>query len=122
VRLAASAVDVDFEDGEAAYEVEHLEMNDYGTLLNALYGGGAPGVPGKGVASAGSFEVEWQSVLKTQEVRDPTVGFEGIFKKTEAHIDWSMRNADGFRFRSNSSGQTTISALLGRERNGVFFT
>ena len=120
--MAASAVDVEFEHGEASYEMEHLAVTDYGTLLNSLYGGGAPGVPGKGVASAVSFEVEWQNVLKTQEVRDKAVGFEGLFKKTEAHIDWSMRNADGFHFRTNSSGQTTISALLGRERNGVFFT
>ena len=35
-------------------------------------------------------------------------------------IEWSMRNANGFHFRSNSSGQTTVAAVLGRERNEVF--
>jgi len=32
-----------------------------------------------------------------------------------------MRNATGFRFESNPSNQTALTALLGRERNGVFF-
>jgi hypothetical protein len=79
-------------------------------------------VAGPGVASTVSFEVEWRKVLKTQEVRDARVRFQGTFKQTEAHIDWSMRNANGFHFKSRSAKQTTFSALLGRERNGVFFT
>jgi len=29
---------------------------------------------------------------------------------------------NGFHFRANPSGQTTIAAVLGGERNGVFFT
>jgi len=101
--------------------MEHLAVKDYGTLANALFGGGAPGVPGPGIASTVTFEVHWRHVLKTQQVHDATVGFEGPFKQTDAHIEWSMRNASGFRFETNSSNQTTVSALLGRERNGVFF-
>jgi len=58
-----------------------------------------------------TFEVHWRHVLKTQHVRDATVGFEGNFKQTDAHIEWSMRNATGFRFESNSSNQTTLTAL-----------
>ena len=98
--------------------MEHLAVKDYGTLANALFGGGAPG---PGAASTVTFEVHWRHVLKAQHVRDATVGFEGNFKQTDAHIEWSMRNAAGFRFESNSSNQTTLTALLGRERNGVFF-
>jgi len=120
--MAAGTVEVDFDEGEAVYETEHLSMKDYGTLVSALYGGGAPGVPGTGIASTVSFDVEWRKVLKTQPVRDKTVRFEGTFKQTEAHINWSMRNANGFRFKTTPSNQTTVSALLGRERNGVFFT
>jgi hypothetical protein len=69
-----------------------------------------------------SFEVNWHDVLRTQAIRNTTLNFEGTFKQTNANIEWSMRNANGFHFRSNSSGQTTVAALLGRERNGVFFT
>jgi len=121
VRAAASAVEVDFDEGEARYQMEHLAVKDYGTLANALGLGGAPGVPGPGIASTVTFEVRWRHVLKTQHVRDATVGFEGTFKQTDAHIEWSMRNAAGFRFTTNPSNQTTLTALLGRERNGVFF-
>ncbi|TMA85704.1 MAG: hypothetical protein E6J63_18920 [Deltaproteobacteria bacterium] len=101
--------------------MEHLPVKDYGTLANALGLGRAPGVPGPGIASTVTFEVHWRHVLKAQHVRDATVGFEGLFKQTGAHIDWSMRNAAGFRFETNPSNQTTVAALLGRERNGVFF-
>jgi hypothetical protein len=101
--------------------LEHLAVKDYGTLANALGLGGAPGVPGPGIASTVTFEVRWRHVLKTQHFRDATVGFEGTFKQTDANIEWSMRNATGFRFESNPSNQTTLTALLGRERNGVFF-
>jgi len=99
--------------------MEHLAVKDYGTLANALGLGGAPGVPGPGIASTVTFEVRWRHVLKTQHVRDATVGFEGTFKQTDAHIEWSMRNAAGFRFTTNPSNQTTLTALLGRERKRV---
>jgi len=122
VRMETSAVDVDFESGEASYEADHLAVKDYGTLANAIFGGGAPGVPGPGIPSTVSFEENWHDVLRTQAVRDPTLRFEGQFKQTEANIEWSMRNANGFHFRTNSEGQTTVAAVLGRERNGVFFT
>ena len=104
--------------------MEHLAVKDYGAVANALGLGGpprVPGVPGPGIASTVTFDVRWRHVLKTQHVRDATVGFEGLFKQTGAHIEWSMRNAAGFRFETNPSNQTTVAALLGRERNGVFF-
>jgi hypothetical protein len=34
-------------------------------------------MPGKGIASTVSFDVEWRKPSKSQEVRKPTVGFEG---------------------------------------------
>ncbi len=120
--MRSGAVDVDFQRGRATYELEHLAVNDYGTLFNALFGGGGPGLSGPSIRSTVSFEVKWHDVLRTQAVRNTNLRFEGTFKQTNAHIDWSMRNADGFNFHTNPSGQTTVSAVLGRERNGVFFT
>ena len=122
IRAHPSAVDVDFDRGRAEYRIGHAAMRDYGTLANALFGGGGPGQPGASIDSSVDFEVSWRNVTRTQTVRDATVGFTGVFKQTEAHIDWSMRNAAGFRFRSDSAGQKTLSAVLGRERNGVFFS
>ena len=122
VRMRTSAVDVDFESGEASYAVEHLAVTDYGTPANSIFGGGAPGISGPGIPSTVSFDVNWHDVLSTQAIRNTTLRFEGTFKQTNAHIEWSMRNANGFHFRANPSGQTTIAAVLGRERNGVFFT
>jgi len=36
-------------------------------------------------------------------------------------MTWSAERADGFRFVSNPVGTTSAFAMLGRERNGVFF-
>ena len=122
VRAPASAVQVNFDQGIATYHMADLAMKDYGTLANALFGGGAPGVPGPGVASSVTWSMQWRDVAETQNVRDAAVGFTGTYQRTGAHIEWSMENADGFHFQSNSAGQKVLSALLGRERNGVYFS
>jgi hypothetical protein len=122
VRAPASAVQVNFDQGIATYHMANLAMNDYGTLANALFGGGAPGVPGPGVGSTVTWSMQWRDVLETQDVRDASVGFAGTFKRTSAHIDWSMDNAEGLHFQSTGQDQKVITALLGRERNGVYFS
>jgi hypothetical protein len=54
-------------------------------------------------------------------VRDAAHGFAGEFVETDARIAWSAGEA-GLRFVSDpASTSTTIFALLGHERNGVFF-
>ena len=122
MRAPASAVQVNFDQGVATYHMANVAMTDYGTLANALFGGGDPGVPGPGTDTSVTWSVQWRDVLQTQDVRDASVGFSGTFKRTNAHIEWSMDNAAGFHFQSRGGSQTTGSALLGRERNGVYFT
>ena len=122
VRAPTSSVQVNFDQGIATYHMANLAMTDYGTLANALFGGGAPGIPGPGVPSSVTWSLQWRDVQETRDVRDASVGFEGTFKRTNAHIEWSMENASGFHFQSNSAGQRALSALLGRERNGSYFS
>jgi hypothetical protein len=122
VRAPTSAVQVNFDQGIATYHMSHLAMTDYGTLANALFGGGGPGLPGPGQQSTVTWSMQWHDVQETQNVRDAAVGFTGTFKRTSAHLEWSMDNASGFHFQSSGAGQKVLSALLGRERNGVYFS
>ena len=100
----------------------NVAMADYRTLANALFGGGAPGVPGASTPSTVSWEVDWHDVLSTGSFRDDTVGFAMDYKQTEAHLEWSMREK-GFSFTAEGSHQFVPAsgyALIARERNGVF--
>jgi hypothetical protein len=94
-------------------------MRDYGTLANALFGGGV-GVPGSSVPSTVSWDLRWHGVTGRGTTTDASVPFRLEHETTNAHLDWSMTS--GHRsFRSNASGQTAKVAFIGQERNGVFF-
>jgi len=100
----------------------NVAMADYGNLANALFGGGAPGVPGASVPSTVSWELEWHDVLSTGSFRNDAVGFAMDYKQTRAHLNWSMRETD-FTFTSEGSHQFVPSfgyALIAKERSGVF--
>ncbi|HYK98233.1 MAG TPA: hypothetical protein VEU77_07545 [Candidatus Acidoferrales bacterium] len=101
--------------------MEHVKMDDYATLANAIFGGGAPGVPGSSVTSVVSWDVRWHGVAARGQTRDAGVGFVLDWQKTDAHIDWSMES-DDLTFKTDPTGQTVITAFIGRERNGVFFS
>ena len=94
-------------------------MRDYGTLANALFGGGV-GVPGASVPSTVSWDLRWHGVTGHGATVDPTLPFRLSYKTTNAHLDWSMASRDR-SFRTNPAGQTTVVAFIGVERNGVFF-
>ena len=47
----------------------------------------------------------------------------GLFLDTDAHIHWTAHNhKTGFTFTSNDKGQKALSAQIGHERNGAFFS
>jgi len=78
--------------------------------------------PVQPVRASVSFEIEWSGLLGAAEIRNTTQGFEGSFLKTGATIKWSSEEA-GFRFQSEEPNPSRkLFAVLGRERNGVFFT
>jgi len=96
-------------------EVEHFDTEDYTTLLNALKDG--PSVP-----ATISFRVRWHGAKDRFSVQDATQGFAARFINTAATVEWTAEES-GFKFISDPANTSSSSvALIGRERNGVFFS
>jgi hypothetical protein len=132
VPVSNSAVKVDFDSARARLRVRGLELFDDHDLANSLTSGlGLPGdlgfpypeIPGVPPARATvSFEVEWSDPVASAVVRNEAQGFRGTFFETGCTIKWSARQK-GFRFQSEDPDPTRNAiAIIGRERNGVFFS
>src|SRR5438128_6921310 len=69
-----------------------------------------------------SFDIRWSGpVTDRAHVKDPNVGFAGEFVLSQATMTWSATNANGFRFRSDPSGTTSVFAQLRHMRNGDYY-
>ena len=116
----ANGVDVNLGTGSASLQVTNAPILDYGSLGNALFGGGPPPVPG-----TVSVRVDWQGVNQRLNIRntDPVFGgFAGEFVRNAAQMQWSATVGD-FLFESDALGTSSSSfAEIGKERNGVFFS
>jgi hypothetical protein len=113
-RLPHHAVDVDLDRARAEMAVDHLDVADYFTFANALADG--PSAP-----ALASFELRWRGVVDRVTVRDPVNRFAGRYILDAAAVRWSARER-GFRYTSDpASTSTSEFALIGQERNGVFF-
>lgn len=132
VPVSHSAVRVDFDRARARLQVRGLELFDDHDLANSLTSGlGLPGglgfpypqIPGvPPVRATVSFEVEWSDPVASADVRNAAQGFRGTFFETGCTIKWSARQP-GFRFQSEDPDPTrNVIAIIGRERNGVFFS
>ena len=127
-----SAVQVDFANGQASLIVNGLNVYDDHDLANALTQGLGlngdpdypyPKIPGVAPILANvSFDVEWSGILDTAQIDNFNQGFQGSFLSVGATINWSAEE-DGFTFQSEAPtpGRNLVS-VLGREKNGVFFT
>jgi hypothetical protein len=120
VQIANSAVaEVDVADGRARYAVHEMHMSDFFNLPNALFHLMDP----VSIPATTSFDVRWSGpVTKKQTIHDAKLGFSGEFVSCSATMKWSAKTSI-FKFESGpaSSSHSTI-ALLGHERNGVFFS
>ena len=114
------AVEVDLDAGTARYHMNNVAMRDFGTLANALAGGGDFGIPGASQPSTVSWDLRFSGVISRGTTVDRTVGFIDEFQNTNAHLDWSMQSV-GLNFVSDPAGQTALVAFIGHERNGSFF-
>lgn len=96
-------------------------MFDDHDLLSSLTGVFPAGFPQPAVVS---FVVEWDGVLDRQQVRNEMENFEGTFLQTGSTIQWEAFNpATGFTFVSEPANPAgNVYAVIGRERNGRFFT
>jgi hypothetical protein len=104
----------DFEDG-ARWHVKDLAIFDYFSVGNALKDGDS-------IDATVSFNLSWAGEGTGLTIDDGSrFHFEG--RKTTATAAWSAHEK-GFRFHSDPSASTqhTNFALVGEERNGVFFS
>ncbi len=126
------AVDVDFHKGRATLRLADLEVFDDHDVANSLTDGlGLPGdlgfpypkiPPVLPVRATVSIEVNWNGALAAAQIRNASQHFEGLFLETEATVRWSSRQ-QGFAFKSEAPNPTrNLISVLGRERNGAFFT
>lgn len=83
-----------------------------------------PAVPGVfPVGAKVSFDIEWDGALATAEIENSAQQFKGTFHSTKTTIVWSAEQA-GFQFQSDNppDAAANLISVLGREKNGVFFT
>ena len=126
------AVEVDFDGAHAHLRVRNLEVFDDHDLANSLTQGlGLPGglgfsfphipsvFPTRAIVS---FDVEWNGILDSANIHNSGQRFEGTFLKTDATIEWSAEQP-GFQFTSETPNPSrNLISVLGREKNGVFFS
>ncbi len=128
-RIPESAVEIDFDDGTAEFELRNFRLEDYFTIPNALIRQGPVPMPPPGpppVPASVSFEINWHGPGQRVRVNNPTEGFAGEFILDTSQIRWSGHAEAGpttpaFRFHSTGKSTNEFS-LLGRERNGRFFS
>jgi hypothetical protein len=117
--IAGDAVTFNLEHGTATLTADDQDEEDYHNLHNALLDG--PSDP-----ASVSFEMRWQAIERPMNVTvnatNPVVQrFTGRFSLATVQIEWSAA-APGFHFVSDPASTTTnVRAVIGRERNGVFF-
>ena len=116
IRLRDENVDADVDDGRATYHVRNAPVFDHGNIGHALLGGPPPPTPARV-----SFTVEWHGVTSRQYIHNTTDHHAGEFVFNSAQMDWTAED-DVYRFQSAPlSTSTSAFALVGNERNGIFF-
>jgi hypothetical protein len=68
-----------------------------------------------------SWDMHWSGPTGHSTVRDEQNRFRLDAIETKCVIDWSADGPEGFSFKADPSSSSAVYALVGRERNGVFF-
>jgi hypothetical protein len=114
IPISDHAIDVNPGKGSARLAARDVAIPDYGDFVNSL-------LPGPSEPAVVSFDVRWFDPQSRRNAKEDAEGFAGEFVVTKASIEWSSHQA-GFRFQSDpASASIPIYALVGNERNGVFF-
>lgn len=132
IPLEHDAVEVDFDGARASVRASGLQVFDDHDIANSLtFGLGLPGdlgfpypaiKPVAPIRATVSFDVEWNGAVATEQIRNSSQQFEGLFLQTGATIQWSAEE-NGFQFESEAPDPSrNLISVLGRERNGAFFT
>lgn len=125
IPIDSDSVEIDLDDGRASLHVADLPTRDAHDLLNNLTNGhgstNPPIPPIAAVPATVSFDVEWSGEISRGNVVNEMQNFRGDFIETGSTIKWSSKQ-DGFFFESEDPNPArSIGAVIGRERNGVFF-
>jgi hypothetical protein len=113
-----NSADVHLGSGQARFALALKTFDDH-DLHSSLTGNFPAGFP---EVSDVTFEVEWGGILDHQHIRNEAGNFEGDFYQTGSTIEWSSANPSGFQFTSESANPAAlVYAVVGHERNGVFF-
>lgn len=121
------AVEVDFDNARARLRVRGMDVFDDHDLANSLTQGlGIPTPPIPGVfpvRAKVSFDIEWDGAMATAEIENSAQQFKGTFFSTKTTIVWSAEQP-GFQFQSDNPADpaANLISVLGREKNGVFFS
>ena len=108
------SVEGELDDGFASFRVTNLPLPDAMNLDNNLHGG--PTRP-----ATVTFNMRWTGIGSPFDFTNSGDGFRGRFQFETVAIEWSAHEA-GFSFASDPADTTvTVAAIIGKERNGVFF-
>ena len=118
IPIPPSAIDVSPGSGQARFHMANVAVPDFHDFFNAV----SPSPDPAPVPSHVSFDVRWQGGGQRQKISDTTFDFAGEYVSGDAHITFSAyNNGTGVTYTAVADGQKTVSAGVGRERNGVFF-
>jgi hypothetical protein len=121
VPLPNGSVHVNPGDGTATYQVSNLATLEFHDFFNDLLHG--PAIP-----TTLSFTIRWGGTITARHnVRDTVNGFAGEYVYNSATMVWSAseptRPGGPATFVSDpASTSTSDVAVVGHERNGVFFS
>ena len=115
IRIPEDSVAINLGAGRASYQLSDVSARDFFSIPNSLNNGAS-------ARASASFAIQWSGVKDRRQVHNDTLHVSGLFLDTGATMQWSASNDQGFSFASDDDGQTVVSAQIGHERNGVFFS
>jgi len=95
---------------------EDLRMRDFFNIPNALLHTEDP----VSVGATVSFDFRWLGPATDPSPITSPADSSGQLFNSPVTGRWSAKNANGFRFRSDPSGTTSVFGQLARVRNGIF--
>jgi hypothetical protein len=118
-KVPAGSTTIDLAGGTATFRMKNMAILDYQNFVNSV---GDQNPPLPLIPSAVSFDVQWKAKPGAQltSITDATNRFTGTFLDSSATITWSASQS-GFTFTSSPASSTTVSGVIGQERNGIFF-
>jgi hypothetical protein len=113
----ANQVQLNLGKATASMLATNLAISDYHDFFNSI---GQVNPPIPVIPSTVTFAINWTGMGEPTELKDPTNGFAGLFIDSNAKLSWSAKQSS-FTFVSDpASTSTTISGVIGQERNGRF--